>query len=211
MAIRCLLIDLALLSDRCFPADWVQQCASSQQLWPLLNWDKTGSLEFSTTFCKTEKTSFELWFWQGRQAHWLCWLILCDAINSSLSAWQQKFISVMEECIPHPTVTADSNSSTPWLSKSILWLIWKRNRLFKPRRKFPSTMMKYKRLRNCVVKLLQHAKKLCYHKFHSTSLNAKKLWKLSRSMTNSVSDINYSHSKAQWPNCKFKCRSSQSP
>ena len=39
----------------CFPANWVQQCASSQQLWPFLNWDKTESLEFLTTSYKPER------------------------------------------------------------------------------------------------------------------------------------------------------------
>jgi len=49
-----MLIDRPCSAFWCFPANWVQQCASSQQLWPLFKWDKTGSLEFSTTSCKTE-------------------------------------------------------------------------------------------------------------------------------------------------------------
>ena len=85
--------------------------------------------------------------------------ILTDDIDSSLFSWQQRFMSIMEECIPHTTVTSDRNSSTPWLSESISRLIQKRNRLYKQKRKSPSTMRKYKHLRNIVVKRLRQAKK----------------------------------------------------
>ena len=33
--------------------------------------------------------------------------ILTDDIDSSLFLWQQRFMSIMEECIPHTTVTSD--------------------------------------------------------------------------------------------------------
>ena len=167
---------------------------------PLSNSDHS-SIEIKLKTWNSRPTSInhkrQVWNYENADFNTACELIdsvdwdsiLTDDIDSSLFLWQQRFMSIMEECIPHTTVTSDRNSSTPWLSKSIIRLIQKRNRLYKQKRKSPSTMRKYKHLRNIVVRRLRQAKKRYFHKLCSSSINPKKFWKLYKSMTRNDSAI----------------------
>ena len=125
------LIDLAILSD-------VSQLIECNNMPPLSNSDHS-SIEIKLKTWNSRPTSAnhkrQVWNCKNADFNRACELIdsvgwdsiLTDDIDSSLFLWQQRFMSIMEECIPHTTVTSDRNSSTPWLSKYIIRLIQKRN------------------------------------------------------------------------------------
>ena len=115
----------------------------------------------------SQKPSLELWeFWCQQTLQFNdCWLGLDFQCRHKFLfvIMATKIHPIMGECIPFPVLMLISyNSSTPWLSKSILHLIQKRNWLYKWRKKPPSPMMKYK---YSVVKCLWHTKQL-YHPKH---------------------------------------------
>ena len=85
-------------------------------------------------------------------------LITAD-INICLSLWQNQFLKIAKACIP--TVTLSSKPRLPWLTKAILRLIKRRNRLYKSWKTScnPILFNTCKSLRNKIVTLLRTAKK----------------------------------------------------
>ena len=86
--------------------------------------------------------------------------LLTENINESWDTWQQKFLEVMEhvQCIPIGTLSKRRN--LPWLDKSIVQAIKRRNHLYKKHKRSNNPMLRvqYARLRNQVTVRLRHAK-----------------------------------------------------
>jgi len=55
-------------------------------------------------------------------------LLITGDIDESWENWQKRFLEVMQECIPQKTLPPRHN--LPWLSKSLVQLMRKRNQLF---------------------------------------------------------------------------------
>ena len=74
--------------------------------------------------------------------------------------WQNKFMEVMEHCIPRGTLPERRN--LPWLNKSIVQEIKRRNCLFRKQNcgNDPRLTLKYTRLRNKVAAKLRQAKQI---------------------------------------------------
>ena len=79
-------------------------------------------------------------------------------INLSWEIWQNKFMEVMEHCIPRGTLPERQN--LPWLNKSIVQAIKRRNCLFRKQNctNDPMITLKYTRLRNKITAKLRQAK-----------------------------------------------------
>ena len=139
-----------------------EQLQSCTTILPLSTSDHYGvslTLEGKTkaaTFCKSRR----VWFYcQGdydkacrliEEMDWNC--ILTD-VNISRANFTERFLTIMEECIPHRNL--------PWLTKNIIQLIRRRNLFFKKTKKSMSEVyiQKYKRLKNKIVSLLRNKKK----------------------------------------------------
>jgi len=86
-------------------------------------------------------------------------LLITGDIDESWDNWQKRFLEVMQECIPQKTLPPRHN--LPWLSKSLVQLMRKRNQLFSQakRSKREVDLAKYRKMRNRLVfSQLQSAK-----------------------------------------------------
>ena len=86
-------------------------------------------------------------------------LITCE-VDTSWNDWQNRFLEIMSECIPHRRLPSHHN--LPQLSKSLVQLMRRRNMFFSrsKRSKKKSDFEKYKKLHNRVVAQLRSANPL---------------------------------------------------
>ena len=122
----------------------------------------------------------------------LCDLDLNDIFDHTniQTSWLQfkcAFLDVMAQCIPRSVVTTRKN--LPWLSKSIIQLIRKRDRYFKKASRYGNQddRLKFKQLRNKVVYELRHAKQSFFSNLHPK--NPREFWKVVRSLNASDSTV----------------------
>ena len=78
-------------------------------------------------------------------------IIVEDDVNASWNNWSNEFLKIMELCVPHGRLPRRKN--LPWLSKSIIQLIRKRNSYFRKSKTSSLYCQKYRRVRNKVVSL----------------------------------------------------------
>ena len=173
------LLDLAMLTN-------TEQLQAGTTIPPLSTSDQYGvslTLEGkikAATSCKSRR----VWFYcQGdydkacrliEEMDWNC--ILTDVnISRAATNFTEKFLTIMEDCIPHCHLRKRCN--LPWLTKSIIQLIRRRNLFFKKTKKSMSEVyiQKYKRLRNKIVSLLRNKKKEYFNTL--TTAGNKEFWK----------------------------------
>ena len=83
-------------------------------------------------------------------------LLTGNDIDVVAQNWTDKFLSIMEQCIPHRYLRKRHN--LPWLTKNIVQLIRKRNILFR-RAKRSGKLVHFHHYRNKIVGLLRNRKK----------------------------------------------------
>ena len=110
--------------------------------------------------------------------------IVDEDVSASCRNWNDEFMRVMELCIPHGRIPRRKN--LPWLSKSIIQLIRKRNLLFKKSKTSPRYVQKYKHVRNKVVTLLRNSRK---NFFKNLNPRKKAFWKAVKSVSRNSSEI----------------------
>ena len=100
--------------------------------------------------------------------------LLTDNVNDSLSIWQNKFMGIMDQCIPKCSLSKARN--LPWLSKLISRHIRQKKLLFKQAKKSGSMSLtrKYKHMRNKVTSMIRKAKA---DHIRSIEADPKKFWK----------------------------------
>jgi len=99
--------------------------------------------------------------------------IISDNIDHSWMQWQERFLAIMEECIPRKVLPPRRN--LPWLNKGIIQSIRRRNNLFKRAKNSPKDKGRYKRARNRVISQLRNAKRDYFRKLNPS--NPKQFWK----------------------------------
>jgi len=87
--------------------------------------------------------------------------------------WQERFLAIMEECIPRKVLPPRRN--LPCLNKGIIQSIRRRNNLFKRAKNSPKDIGSYKRARNRVISQLRNAKRDYFRKLNPS--NPKQFWK----------------------------------
>ena len=112
--------------------------------------------------------------------------IFSDDVSIALQKWQSHFLYIMEQCIPK---VSHSSGRLPWLTKSLMRLIKKKNSLFKAWKKEGNRAVynNYKHVRNMVTKLLRSAKKNFFSNLNT--MDQKVFWKTVHQLTNSSSSI----------------------
>ena len=102
-------------------------------------------------------------------------LLASDDINSNWEAWQNKFIEIMEACIP--TVTVHSRRNLPWLTKPIVQALRRCNSLYKSYKstKNPSVLQKFRAARNKVTAMLRQSKSTFFAQLSTSS--KKQFWR----------------------------------
>ena len=126
-------IDLVFMSEPSF--SMLNRC---ETIPPLANSDHLGiSIDFSIKPIKTAKTQGRL-IWRYAFADWTkaCELIdnyswdsiLSEDIETSWKLWHHQFMKIMSESIPNRIIRTRKN--LPWLDKSIVNLMKRRNLLF---------------------------------------------------------------------------------
>ena len=93
--------------------------------------------------------------------------LLSDDINKSWSNWCEKFLSIMNHCIPRRKLPPRKN--LPWLSKELTSLMRKRNMLYKHSKQL-GDFTKYKSIRNKVTSELWKAKKRFFQSINPHNL-----------------------------------------
>ena len=111
-------------------------------------------------------------------------IIVENDMGKSWSNWITCFLHVMEECILNRTLPKQKN--LPWLIKSIIQLMRKRDMYFKRSRMSPHYLLKYRRTRNRVTYLLRSSRKKFFRKLKSGS---KQFWKAIKSLKRGSSTI----------------------
>ena len=103
-------------------------------------------------------------------------LITCE-VDTSWNDWQNRFLEIMSECIPHRGLPSHHN--LPQLSKSLVQLMRRRNMFFirSKRSKKKSDFEKYKKLHNRVVAQLRSAKSSLFCQIYLRD-TAKKFWEV---------------------------------
>jgi len=108
-------------------------------------------------------------------------------IDTAWDLWEQKFISIMEECIPKATISQQRN--LPWMNRRIKAKIRKRNCVYRKARTtcHSSLWSKYVSLRNEVVQLLRQSKK--NHLKRMANLGSKQFWKTIKYLEKTSSQV----------------------
>ena len=104
-------------------------------------------------------------------------LLVPNDINQSLSNWSELFLRTMHQYIPHAMLP--DRKTLPWMTKALVNAIKKRNYYFRKSKQTgdEAAFLKYKQLRNKVVKGLREAK----HSFFSgLRPSSKHIWKTLR-------------------------------
>ena len=114
------------------------------------------------------------------------WLSLVDQadINRSWINWRDKFIQIMQECIPSCVLPPRRNR--PWLTKRLIQAIRRRNALYR-HAKATGDYTKYKRYRNKVVNYLRNAKMAYFRKLNPR--RTKEFWKTCKLLNRTTSSI----------------------
>ena len=108
-------------------------------------------------------------------------------MNISLQNWQSEFLHIMEACIPKSRPS--SKRRLPWLTRRMLLLINKKNKLFRAWRQSGSLTLrrKYIALRNSLTNLLKSAKKSFFRNVNTT--DQKRFWKSVHLLTSSSASV----------------------
>ena len=108
-------------------------------------------------------------------------------MNISLQNWQSEFLHIMEACIPKSRPS--SKRRLPWLTRRMLLLINKKNKLFRAWRQSGSLTLrrKYIALRNSLTNLLKSAKKSFFRNVNTT--DQKCFWKSVHLLTSSSASV----------------------
>ena len=151
------LLDLAMLSN----PEQLQQCSTIPPLSTSDHYGISLTLNLETMAAKPCKSRMVWLYRQGdyekacRMIEETDWsnILTGDDISKAAANWTERFLAIMEECIPRRYLRKRRN--LPWLSRDILQLIRKRNTLFKKAKRFmkDSHIQQYKKLRNRVVNL----------------------------------------------------------
>ena len=101
--------------------------------------------------------------------------VLSMNINLSWDTWRDNFMEVMERCIPRATLPERRN--LPWLDKSIVQAIKRRNCLYSKQKRTnnPRLTLKYTQLRNQVTAKLRQAKRSYFRRLKNAS--SRDFWK----------------------------------
>ena len=149
---------------------------------PLSNSDHMGVLiELSQKLPKAEKSQGRL-IWRYAHADWdkACELInqfnwdsvLSDNIELSWKLWRKHFLFIMAQSIPNRVIPTGRN--LPWLNKSIIQSMKKRNQLFK-KGKRTGDFRQFKLARNRTLAQLRQAKRRYFNTLNPKQ--PKKFWK----------------------------------
>ena len=96
--------------------------------------------------------------------------LITGEVDTSWNNWKNRFLEIMRECVPHRRLSPRHN--LPWLSKSLVQLMRRRNMLFSrskmSKSKKRSDFERYKKLRNRVTTQLRNAKNLFFLPNRST-------------------------------------------
>ena len=97
-------------------------------------------------------------------------------IHQSWKKWKEAFLNTMESCIPKSTLPKRHN--LPWLSKSLIQSMKKRNLLYKRAHATnnPTIIAKYRSVRNSLVNKVKKAKSTYFRRL--TTRNSKQFWKI---------------------------------
>ena len=177
------LIDLIFVSS----INSVKSCVTVS---PLANADHFGlQLILSISSLRRLQKSVPRKLWRYSLADWqkaaellecVEWdLILPSDADEYWRNWKSYFMQIMEICIPHTNAKVKRNP--PWLNRSILNAIKKRDTLFRSAKASGnlSDRLKYNRKRNQVVSMLRESKKN-YFDNQLNQADAKVFWKTVR-------------------------------
>ena len=114
-------------------------------------------------------------------------LTAVSSIDAAWDLWEQKFMPVMEECIPRATIS--QQWKLPWMNRWIKSKIRKRNSIYRKARTTgcSSLWSKYVSLRNEVVHLLRQSKK--NHLKRMSKLGSKQFWKTIKYMKKTSTQV----------------------
>ena len=110
--------------------------------------------------------------------------LLDDNIDISWSNWHNKFISIMEECIPKKRLPNRKN--LPWLNRKLVTSMKKRNLLYR-RAKRTGDFSKYRAARNKVTRDMRKAKSTFFKKLNPK--NPKEFWRAVKFLNKKQSSI----------------------
>ena len=93
-------------------------------------------------------------------------------IHQSWEKWKEAFLSTMESCIPKSTLPKRHN--LPWLSKSLIQSMKKRNLLYKRAHTTnnPTIIAKYRSVRNSLVNKVKKAKSTYFRRLTTETVNS---------------------------------------
>ena len=185
------LIDLVLLSNP-------QQLRDCSVIPELSNSDHKGisvTMRWKTVRDCGPKTSRPVWRYTLADFSRACELLdatnwdpmMAMDIDQAWEYWQQKFLNIMEQCIPKGSLPR--RKCAPWISKQIVSAIRKRNTCYRRAKQTGSTelLSKYKHLRNKVVHMVKRGKRDYLNNLKSAS--SKDFWKAVKNLNGSQCTI----------------------
>ena len=187
----CTLIDLALVSE-------LSLVYSCDILPPLANSDHYGViLQLRTRKVRYNRNATRRKVWRYDLADFtgacnqlddlqLEDLLVPNDINQSLSNWSELYLRTMHQYIPHAMLP--DRKTLPWMTKALVNAIKKRNYYFRKSKQMgdETAYLKYKQLRNKVVKGLREAKR-CF--FSGLRPSNKQFWKTLRQINTTKTSI----------------------
>ena len=201
------LIDLVLVSN----PQQLQDCSVIPEL---SNSDHKGisvTMRWKTVRDCGPKTSRPIWRYAWADFSRACELLdatnwdpmMAMDIDQAWEFWQQKFLNIMEQCIPKGSLP--KRKCAPWVSKQIVSAIRKRNTCYRRAKQTGSheLLSKYKHLRNRVVHMVKRGKRDYLNNLKSAS--SKDFWKAVKNLNGrqcSIPTLNHSGETATSDNEK---------
>lgn len=188
----CTLIDLALVSECSF----VHSC---NVIPPLANSDHHGlhlQLRMRKERCHTTTARRKVWRYNLADFAGACDqldelyledVLVPNNIDQSLLKWSELFLRTMHQFIPHAMLP--DRQTLPWLTKTLVNAIKRRNYLFKKSKQTgdEGSFLKYKTLRNKIVRDLRKAKQAFFSNLQPN--NSKQFWRTVRQISTTRTTI----------------------
>ena len=114
--------------------------------------------------------------------------LLSNDVDVSWRNWKSAFLNVIEQCVPRKVYSC--HRTLPWINNYIVIAIRRRDRSFRKykKTKLNSHWLRYKKMRNNVVRLIRESKSAFFSQVSESVRDPQKFWHIMKSLMSTSSN-----------------------